>query len=84
MSNLFGVVLVISGFVLYGVVIDVMVVAGGWFLGSCRVGGVERSTDVAFCCGDVVLGKRVIVWLVSWHAFYWPRIRMFCSRSWWR
>ena len=38
MSNLFGVVHVGSGFVLYGVVIDVVVVAGGRFLGSGRVG----------------------------------------------
>ncbi len=51
----------VSGFVLYGVVIYVVVVAGGRFLGSGPLGGVGRSTDVAFCCGDVVLGKRVIV-----------------------
>ena len=69
MSNLLRVVLVEGGFVLYGVVIDNVVVAGDRFLGSGRVGGVERSIAVAFCCGDVVLGKRVIVWLVSWHAW---------------
>ncbi len=46
---------------LYGVVIDVVVVTGGRFLGSGRVGGVGRSTAVAFCCKDVLLGKRVIV-----------------------
>ncbi len=58
---MFVVVLVVSGFVLYGIVIDVVVVTGGRFLGSGRVGGVERSIVVAFCCRYVLLGKRVIV-----------------------
>jgi hypothetical protein len=40
--------------------IDALVVAGGRFLGSGRVGGVGRSTTVAFCCGDVQMGKKVI------------------------
>ena len=48
MSKLLGVLLVAGGFVLYGVVIDVVIVAGGQFLGSCRVGGVRRPNDVAF------------------------------------
>ena len=47
--------------VLCGLVIDDVVVAGGRFLGSGRVRGVERSIGVAFCYGDVLLGKRVIV-----------------------
>ncbi len=25
---------------------------------------------MAFCCGDVLMGKRVIVWLVSWHVLH--------------
>ena len=61
MSTLFGVVIVISGFVSRGLVIDVVPVAGGRLLGSGRVGCVGRSIVVAFCCGDVLLGKRVIV-----------------------
>jgi hypothetical protein len=83
-STLFVVVIVVGGFVLCGLVIDVVVVAGSRFLGSGRVGGVGRSSDVAYCCGDVLTGKRVIVLFVSWHACCRPGIRMFCSRTWWR
>ena len=61
MSNLLRVVLVISGFVLCGVVIDVEVVAGRRFLGSGRARDVGRWIAMAFCCGDVLFGKRVIV-----------------------
>ena len=39
MSNVFGVEIVLGGFVLCGLVIDVVVVAGGRFLGSGLVGG---------------------------------------------
>ena len=42
MSTLFVVVIVVSGFVFYGSNIDVVMVAGGRFLGSGRVGGVGR------------------------------------------
>ncbi len=48
-------------FVLCGVIIGVVVVAGGRFLGSGLVGGVGRTRGVAFCCGGVLVGKRVIV-----------------------
>ena len=41
--------------------VDVVVVAGGQFLGSVRVGSMGRSIAVLFCYGDVLLGKRVIV-----------------------
>ena len=61
MSTLFAVIIVLGGFVLCGLVIDVVVVAGGRFLGSGRVGSVGRSSVVPFCCGDVLLGTRVIV-----------------------
>ena len=85
MSNFCGVVVIeISGFVLCDLVIDVAVMAGCRFLGSARVGVVGRSIVVAFCCGDVLLEKRVIVLLMSWHACCRPGIRMFFSRSWWR
>ena len=58
MSNLFGVSLVVRGFVLYGMVIDVVVVAGDRFLGSGRVRGVGRSTDVAFCLRGCGVGEE--------------------------
>ncbi len=58
---MFVVVIVVSGFVLCGLIIVVVVVAGGRFLGSGRVGGVGRTSVVVFCCGDVLMGKRVIV-----------------------
>ena len=61
MSTLFIVVIVVGGFVSCLLIIGVVVVAGGWFLGSGRVGGVGRSLIVAFYCGDVLLGMRVIV-----------------------
>ena len=83
MSALFVFLLVVGGFVLCGVV-GVVVMAGGRLLGSGFVGGVGRTSAVVFCCGCVLLGKRVIVRLVSWHACCSPGIRMFCSRSWWR
>jgi len=46
-------------------VVGVVVVSGGRFLGSGLVGGVGRTSAVAFCCGCVLLGKSVIVRLVS-------------------
>ena len=58
---MFGVVIVIDGSVLCGLVIDVVVAAGGRFLGSGRVGDVGRSTVVVFCCRDVLQGNRVIL-----------------------
>ena len=84
MSALFLVLTMVGGFVLCELIIDVVVVAGGRFLGSGLVGDVGRASVVALCCGDVLLGKRVIVRLVSWHACCRHGIRMFCSRSWWR
>ncbi len=59
--TLFGVVIVIGGFVLSGLLINVVVVAGGRLLASGRVGGGGRSTAVVFCFGAVLLGKRVVV-----------------------
>ena len=59
--TLFGVVIVLGEVVLSGWLVDVVVVAGGRFLESGRVWGVGRSITVMFCCGDVLLGKRVIV-----------------------
>ncbi len=41
-STLFVVVIAVGGFVLCGLIIVVVVVAGGRFLGSSRVGGVGR------------------------------------------
>ncbi len=61
MSALFVVLIVVDGFVLCGLIIGVLVVAGGRFLGSGLVGGVGRRIAVAFCCGGVLMGKRVIV-----------------------
>ena len=84
MSALFVFLLVVGEFVVCGLIIGVVVVAGSRFLGSGLVGGVGRASVVAFCCGDVLSGKRVIVRLVSWHARCSPGIRMFCNRSWWR
>ena len=81
---MFGVVIVMGGYMLCRLVIDVVVMAGGRFLGSGRVGGVGRSTDMAFSCEDVLLGKRVIILLVPWHACCRSGIRMFCSQSSWR
>jgi hypothetical protein len=84
MPALFVFPLVVDEFMVCGLVVGVVVVAGGRFLGSGLVGGVGRTSAVAFCCGGVLLGKRVIVRLVSWHACCSPGIRMFFSRSWWR
>ncbi len=61
MSTLFVVVVVVGRFVLRGLMIGVVVVADDRFVGSGRVGGVGRTSAVAFCCGDVLMGKRVIV-----------------------
>ena len=41
--------------------IGVVVMAGGRFLGSGLVGDVGRTSAVSFCCGGVLVGKRVIV-----------------------
>ena len=60
MSALFVFLLVVGGFVLCGVV-GVVVMAGGRLLGSGFVGGVGRTSAVAFCCGSVLVGKNVIV-----------------------
>ena len=81
MSDLFVFLIVIGEFVVCGLLIGVVVVAGGRFLGSGLVGGVGRTSVVAFCCGDVLLGKKVIDRLVSWHACCSPGIMMFCTRS---
>ena len=59
--TLFGVVTMLGEVVLSGLLVDALAVAGGRFLGSGRVGGVSRSIAIAFCCGDVLLGKKVIV-----------------------
>ncbi len=61
---MFVVRLVVCGFVLCGVIIGVVVVAGGRFLGSGLVGGEGRTSVVVFCYRAVLVGKRVIVWLV--------------------
>ncbi len=58
---MFVVVIVVDGFVFCGLIIGVVVVAGVRFLGSGRVGGVGRTSDVALWWGDVLMGKRVIV-----------------------
>ena len=79
MSASFVFLLVIGGFVLCGLIIGVVVVAGCRLLGSGLVGGVGRTSAVAFCCGGVLSGKRVIVRLVSWHVCCSHGIRMFCS-----
>ena len=64
MYALFVCLLVVGGFVLCGVV-GVVVMAGGRFLGSGLVGGMGRTSAVAFCCGSVLVGNSVIVRLVS-------------------
>ena len=84
MSALFVSLLVVADFVVCGLGVGVVVVSGGRFLGSGLVGDVGRSSAVAFYCGCVLLGKSVIVRLVSWHACCSAEIRMFCRRSWWR
>ena len=53
--------LVVGGLLLCGFIIGVVVVAAGRFLGSGLLGGMGRTSAVAFCCGDVLLGKRLIV-----------------------
>ena len=59
--TLFGVAIVMGEVVLSGLLIYVVVMAGDRFPGSGRMEGVGRSIVVVFCCGDVLLGKRVIV-----------------------
>jgi hypothetical protein len=59
--TLFVVVVVMGEAVLSGLLVDDVVVAGGRFLGSGRVGGVGRSIAVVFRRGDVLLRKRAIV-----------------------
>jgi hypothetical protein len=44
-----------------GLIVGDGVVAGNRFLGSGRVGDRGRSVGVVFCCGVVLLGKRVMV-----------------------
>jgi hypothetical protein len=68
MCTLFGVVIVMGGYVLSDLLVNDVVVASGRFLGSVRVVCVGSSTVVVIFCGDMLLGKRVIVWLESWHA----------------
>ena len=60
MSVLFVFLLMVGEFVLCGLIIGVVVMAGGRFLGSGLVGVVGRTSAVAFCCGGVLVGKRVI------------------------
>ena len=64
-TTLFVVVIAVGRFVLRGLLIGVVVVAGDWFLGSGRVWDVGRTSAVAFCCGGVLLGKRVIVGVLA-------------------
>ena len=52
MSTLCVVVIVMGGFVLCGLAIDVVVVAGIRFLGSSRVGGCGKVE----CCGVLLWG----------------------------
>ena len=61
MSALFVVVVVVGGCLLCEFIIGVVVVAGGRFLGSGLVGGVGRTSAMAFCCVGVLVGKRMIV-----------------------
>ena len=62
MSALFVFLLLVGGgLVLCGLIIGVVVVAGGRFLGSGLVGRVGRTSAVAFCCGNVLVGERLIV-----------------------
>ncbi len=61
MSALFVTLLVVDEFVVCGLVVGVVVVSGGRFLGSGLVGGVGRTSAVVCCCGCVLLGKRVII-----------------------
>ena len=51
MSTLFVDIIVVGGFVLCGLVIDVVVVAGGRFLGSGRVGVWEGRVLWRFAVG---------------------------------
>ena len=58
---MFVFLLVVGGFVLCGLIIGAVVMAGGRFLGSGLVEGVGRTSAVAHCCGGVLVGKRVMV-----------------------
>ncbi len=58
---LFGVVTTMGEVVLSRLLVNLVVVAGGRFLGRGRVGDVDRSIADVFCCEAVLLGKRVIV-----------------------
>ncbi len=79
-----GVVVVLAEVVWYGLLVGGVVVAGSQFLGSGRVGVVGRSIGVVFCCGVVLLGKSVMVWMVPFHACCRPGTRMCCRWSWQR
>ena len=65
MPALFVSLLMVAEFVVCKLDVGVVVVSGGRFLGSGFVGGVGRMSAVVCCCGCVLLGKRVIVMLVS-------------------
>ena len=54
---MFVFVLVVGGLVLCGIIIGVVVMAGGRFLGSGLVGGVGTTSAVAFCCGVCWWGR---------------------------
>ncbi len=58
-SAFLRVVIVRGGVVLSELLVAVVVVAGGRFHGRGRVGNMDGSINVMFCCGDVLLGKRV-------------------------
>ena len=61
MSALFVVLIVVGGFVLCGLIIDGVRDDGEWSVPwewSC--GGVGRTSVVAFCCGGVLMEKRLI------------------------
>ena len=57
MSALFVSLLLVAEFVVCGLVVGVVVVSGGRFLGSGLVGGVGRSSAVAFVAGVCCWGR---------------------------
>ncbi len=61
MPALFVFSLVVGVYVLCRLSAGDVVMAGGRFLGSGFVGGMGRTRAKPFCCGGVLVGKRVIV-----------------------
>jgi len=66
MSIFFVFLLVVGEFVECGLIFGFVVVADGRFLGSGLVGGVGRTSALAFCCGVCCWGRvRLLDWCLG-------------------